>query len=213
MSEPTRSSQEPTREADFREKQLAAALAQQDAGRYSDLDRRPGRIPQQPLRPAAVLLLLERTPGYSVILTKRTDLVEHHKGEISLAGGMADPGDRDSTHTALREAHEELGVEPQHVDVIGQLGELITVTGFEVQPIVGIINAEYPMVPQETEVESILRVPMSVLRDPAAWFEDVREWQGKRYVLRSCRWQDEVIWGATSKILQRFLEVVPASIL
>ena len=96
---------------------------------------------------------------------------------------------------------------------MGQLGELITVTGFEVQPIVGIINADYPMVPQKTEVESVLRVPMSVLRDPDAWFEDVREWHGRRYVLRSCRWQDEIIWGATSKILQRFLEIVPISIL
>jgi 8-oxo-dGTP pyrophosphatase MutT (NUDIX family) len=195
------------------EQQLAAALSQQSAGRYVDLGRRADHTPQQPLRPAAVLLWLERTPGYSIILTKRTDLVEHHKGEISLAGGMTDPDDRDATHTALREAHEELGIEPQHVDVVGSLGELITVTSFAVQPIIGIIDAGYPLVPQETEVASVLHVPMSVLRDPNAWFEDVRQWRGERFVLRSCRWQGEVIWGATAKILQRFLEVVPAEVL
>ena len=165
------------------------------------------------LRPAAVLLLLERTPGYSIVLTKRTHLVEHHKGEISLAGGMTEPDDRDAEHTALREAHEELGVDPQDVDVLGKLGELITVTGFSVQPIVGVIDSQYPMVPQKTEVDRVLHMPLSVLRDPESWFEDVREWNGERHVLRSCRWDGELIWGATSRILQRFLELVPSQIL
>lgn len=195
------------------EQQLVAALARQNTGRYTDLGGRADHHPQQLLRPAAVLLLLERTPGYSVILTKRTDLVEHHKGEISFAGGMADPGDRDATHTALREAQEELGIASQDVDVVGSLGELVTVTSFSVRPVVGIIDADYPLVPQETEVASVLHVPMSVLRDADSWFEEVREWRGERFVLRSCRWQEEVIWGATAKILQRFLKVVPADVL
>jgi 8-oxo-dGTP pyrophosphatase MutT (NUDIX family) len=188
-------------------------LSQQGDGRYGDLDVRGVAGAGPDLRPAAVLLLLERTPGYQVVLTKRTDLVEHHKGEISLAGGMADPGDRDAEHTALREAHEELGIDPDDVSVLGQLGELVTVTGFAVRPIVGAIDAGYPMVPQETEVERILRVPLTVLRDPHAWFEDVRLWRGERHVLRSVRWQGEIIWGATSRILQRFLDVVPPEIL
>lgn len=195
------------------EERLAQTLSQQVDGRYGDLDPRGFVEDAGVLRPAAVLLLLERTPGYRVVLTKRTDLVEHHKGEISLAGGMADPGDRDAVHTALREAHEELGVEPSDVTVLGQLGELVTVTGFAVRPVVGAIDAGYPMVPQETEVESILHVPLPVLRDPQAWFEDVRRWRGERHVLRSVRWEGEIIWGATSRILQRFLDVVPPDIL
>lgn len=195
-----------------RENNLAQFLSNQDAGRYADVDR---RIPETrtDLRPAAVLLLLERTPGYSVVLTKRTHLVEHHKGEISLAGGMAESNDRNAEDTALREAHEELGVQPQHVDVLGKLGELVTVTNFIVQPVVGVIDADYPMVPQETEVDRVLRVPMAVLRDPQSWFDDVREWKGERHVLRSCHWDGELIWGATSRILQRFLELVPAHII
>jgi 8-oxo-dGTP pyrophosphatase MutT (NUDIX family) len=195
------------------EQRLVQTLSDQGGGRYGDLDSRGVPGDDRPLRPAAVLLLLERTPGYQVVLTKRTNLVEHHKGEISLAGGMADPGDRDAVHTALREAHEELAIAPNDVTILGQLGELVTVTGFAVRPVVGAIDAGYPMVPQETEVERILRVPLAVLRDPYAWFEDVRLWRGQRHVLRSVRWEGEIIWGATSRILQRFLDVVPAAIL
>jgi 8-oxo-dGTP pyrophosphatase MutT (NUDIX family) len=210
------------------EANLIAVLARLEAGRYADLNADPDadpdagpdavidrRVPDAgtTLKPAAVLLLLERTPGYSVVLTKRTHLVEHHKGEISLAGGMVEAADRDATDTALREAQEELGIDPQHVAVLGTLGELVTVTGFAVQPIVGVIDAGYPLVLQESEVARVVRVPLAVLRDPQAWFNDVREWKGQRHVLLSCRWDGELIWGATSRILQRFLEIVPPEVL
>ncbi|MFQ5600156.1 MAG: NUDIX hydrolase [Candidatus Krumholzibacteriia bacterium] len=163
--------------------------------------------------PAAVAVLLERVPGYNVILTLRTDQVAHHKGQISLAGGMRDAADPDLVTTALREAHEELGIEPRHLSVLGRLDDLVTVTGFRVTPIVAAMDAGHAFRPHPVEVERILRVPFDVLRDPSNWFDDVRTWRGRTYRLRSCRCGDDVIWGATSRILQHFLAVVPPDVL
>jgi 8-oxo-dGTP pyrophosphatase MutT (NUDIX family) len=177
------------------------------------MDPRRPRPRAGELVPAAVALLLERTPGYRVVLTKRTERVEHHKGEISLAGGIQDPGDVDLVATALREVQEEIAIDPEHVTVLGRLDDLVTVTGFVVTPIVAAIDSEEPMRPHESEVERILRVPLAILRDPDSWFEDIRTWRGETYRLRSCRYVDDVIWGATSRILQHFLNVIPPEVL
>lgn len=152
-------------------------------------------------------------PSYNIIFTERTHHVEHHKGEVSLAGGTRDPDDADLLATAVREAHEELGIEPAGVTVLGTLDELVTVTRFLVTPVVGVIDAGYPLRPHAREVERVLHVPMAVLRDPAAWFEEERAWRGKTYRVRSCRYREHVIWGATSRIVQRFLDVVPPDVL
>ncbi len=180
--------------------------------RLGDLD---ARVVDQSgaLRPAAVAVLLERIEGYGVILTKRSREVEHHKGEISLAGGMRDVADASLEATALRELHEEIGVPPAAVRVLGRLDDIATVTGFLVTPIVCAIDAGQPLRPHTGEVERVLHVPMQVLRDPAAWFDDIRTWRGDIYHLRSCRFGDDVIWGATSRILQHFLAVIPPDVL
>ena len=180
--------------------------------RLGDLDPRVVET-QALLRPAAVVVLLERTEGYGVILTKRSHEVEHHKGEISLAGGMRDAGDASLVATALRELDEEIGVPPAAVRVLGRLDDIATVTGFLVTPFVCAIDAGLPMRLQSGEVERVIQVPMRVLRDPAAWFDDIRTWRGDTYHLRSCRFGDDIIWGATSRILQHFLTVIPADVL
>ena len=92
--------------------------------------------------------------------------MEHHKGEISFPGGMADPGDESLLHTALREAHEEMGIVPDDVDVIGQLDDTPTITGFMISTYVGVVRANYPFVPSTIEVAEVLTVPLSHLRDP-----------------------------------------------
>ena len=209
------------------EARLRALLRERQPARIGDLDPR-GLEPAGELTPAAVLLLLERVgadnvpgsdvpgsdvPRYNVIFTERTHHVEHHKGEVSLAGGTRDPGDADLVATAVREAHEELGVEPAGVTILGTLDELVTVTRFLVTPVVGVIDAGYPLRPHAREVERVLHVPMTVLRNPAAWFEEERAWRGKTYRVRSCRYREHVIWGATSRIVQRFLDVVPPDVL
>jgi 8-oxo-dGTP pyrophosphatase MutT (NUDIX family) len=198
------------REAEAR---LAALLAGRPRGVLGDLDARRSLAPAGELVPAAVLVLLERGAAYRVVFTKRTFEVDHHKGEVSFAGGMRDPGDRDARDTALREAEEELGVLPADVTVLGELDPLVTVTGFQVTPVVGAVDADYVYRPSLAEVERVLRVPVAHLRDPAHWFDDVRSWRGETYRLRSCRFAGDVIWGATSRMLQSFLAVLPPDLL
>ncbi len=195
------------------EARVRDALARRSRDRLGDFDARVPDDVEQQLVPAAVLVLLERVPGYAVILTKRTTTVDHHKGEVSFAGGMSDPEDADARATALREAEEELGIDPRAVTVLGELDQLFTVTRFQVTPIVAAIDAGYPYRPSPAEVDRVLHVPLPHLRDPAAWFEEDRSWRGSSYRLRSLRWQDDVIWGATSRMLQNFLAAIPADIL
>jgi 8-oxo-dGTP pyrophosphatase MutT (NUDIX family) len=197
------------------ESRVREILAQRRRGRLGDLDPDPRR--SQPdadqLVGAAVAVLLERAPGYNVVLTQRTECVEHHKGEISLAGGAQDPDDGDVVATALRETYEEIGIEPQHVSVLGSLDELVTVTRFRVTPVVCAVDAGLEYRPHAPEVERILRIPVHVLRSPGSWFEDVRTWRGKTYRLRSCRYGTDIVWGATSRILQNLLDTIPADVL
>jgi 8-oxo-dGTP pyrophosphatase MutT (NUDIX family) len=188
---------------------LAAALARRVPRRRADFEPPPPAVADRSLVPAAVLVLLERGGEWRMVFTKRTTHVDKHKGEVSFAGGMRDPEDADTRHTALREAHEELGLEPARVTVLGELDDLVTVTGFQVTPVVAITGPDPLYQPNPAEVERVLRVPLAHLRDPRQWFDDVRTWRGETRVLRSCRFGDDIIWGATSRILQGFLELVP----
>jgi 8-oxo-dGTP pyrophosphatase MutT (NUDIX family) len=195
------------------EAELASILAGREIRRGGDLDPRGRGSDVRPLVAASVLVLLERGPDWHMVLTKRTTSVDLHKGEVSFAGGMRDPGDADVRATALREAHEEIGLDPLHVTVLGEIDELVTVTGFVVTPVVAIVDPDHVYRPNPGEVERVLRVPLEHLRDANSWFEDVRTWGDRTYVLRSCRFGDDIIWGATSRMLQNFLEIVPPHLL
>lgn len=195
------------------EARLAGLLAASPAGRHGDLDPRVVGLPESALRQAAVLVLLERGPGWRVVLTKRTTSVDHHKGEVSFAGGMRDADDPDPRATALREAHEELGLLPGAVTVLGQLPDYVTITRFLVTPVVAAIDPGHDFTPNPGEVDRVLRVPLDHLRDEAQWFDDVREFRGERFVLRSCVYKGDLIWGATSRMLQSFLRLLPPDLL
>jgi len=202
-----------TRSSHDVEAELAALLALRSRAVLGDLDPRLEAPPGPDLVPASVLVLLERGPGYRMVFTRRTTTVDHHKGEVSFAGGMRDPEDADARATALREAWEELGLDPAGVTVLGELDELVTVTSFLVTPVVGVVDPDLVFQPNRDEVEHVLRVPMTHLRDRAQWFEDDRTWRGKVHRLRSCRVGEDIIWGATSRMLQNFLAVVPPGLL
>ena len=169
----------------------------------------PGRSDRRGAKPAAVLLLLyERDDGVHCLFQQRSQRVEHHKGQISFPGGARDAGDASAAATALRETHEEVGVAPADVDLLGELDEIWTVSDFRVRPFVGWLRDwPYPFRYAPREVEALLEVPVAHLADPASFADDVREIDGRRVALPSYRWGEHLIWGATARILTNFLDV------
>ena len=161
------------------------------------------------LVPAAVLLLLYPKEGdYCVLLNKRTQLVEHHKGEISFPGGRKDDEDATLVDTALRETHEEMGIAPGDVDVLGQVDDMPTNTNYLMSTFVGTIPYPYDFAPSKIEVAEILEAPISVLTDPR-WFKfEVRLIQGQPLESPEFNYQGHRIWGATGRVLHNFLRVL-----
>ena len=159
------------------------------------------------MTPAAVLLVLHPADGeLRVVLQKRSQMVEHHKGEISFPGGMADAEDESPLATALREAQEEMGIRPEDVDLIGRLDDSPTITGFMISAYVGAIPADYQFAPSEIEVESVLQPPLSHLRNPSSRRSEARmRADGTVDETPAFVCGDEIIFGATARILDQFL--------
>ncbi len=151
--------------------------------------------------PAAVLVPLVSGPAPGVLLTKRTAHLRKHAGQVSFPGGRIDPDDASSEAAALREAWEEIGLAADAVDVIGQLPDYVTGTGFLVTPVVGVIEPGHPLRLSPDEVEAVFILPMSVLLDPEA--------PQRRRVRLGGDWREfwvwphpeHYIWGATAAIL------------
>jgi 8-oxo-dGTP pyrophosphatase MutT (NUDIX family) len=163
----------------------------------------------QPLRPAAVLIpLYVREKALWTLFTKRTDMVEHHKGQISFPGGGKDPADVNLWETAIRETEEEIGVPRGSVRILGALPKLQTVTDFEVSPFVGAIPYPVAFAPHAGEVESIIEVPMSYLLDPMVVEERAVKWKGRDLMTLVYHYRGHAIWGATARILTDLLAVM-----
>jgi 8-oxo-dGTP pyrophosphatase MutT (NUDIX family) len=170
----------------------------------------PQRIERDGLPRAAVLIpLYDRDETLHVLLQVRTELVEHHKGQISFPGGMEDPGDVDLEHTALRETEEEIGLAREDVEVLGRLDDIVTITNFIVTPYVGRITRRgpYPFAPSGYEVAELLEVPLPHLRRPNALNVEPVAWRDRLVPPPSYSFGEHVIWGATGRLLQRFLEM------
>lgn len=173
----------------------------------------PALVEAPALPRAAVLLPLYESGGeLHVLFTVRSELVEHHKGQISFPGGAADASDRDLRHTAVRETWEEIGVAMDHVRILGQLDEMITISNFLVRPFVGQITqpGPYPFAHSEIEVAEILEVPLAHLRDEANVFSEMRMYQGREALAYSYVFEGHIIWGATARILKQFLDLLEA---
>ena len=171
----------------------------------------PARIDDPGLARAAVLLPLYDNGGdVHVLFTVRSELVEHHKGQISFPGGGYDASDGDLRVTALRETWEEIGVARDHVEIFGELDEMVTVSDFLVRPFVGLITqpGPYPFAHSEVEVAEILEVPLRHLRDVANVVAEERVYQGRAMMTYSYRFGRHLIWGATARILHQFLELI-----
>jgi 8-oxo-dGTP pyrophosphatase MutT (NUDIX family) len=163
-------------------------------------------------RKASVLLLLyPRGDVDYVVFTRRTETVEHHKGQISLPGGSQDPTDVDAVHTALREAHEELGLDPGAVEVLATLRDVyVPVSGFVITPVVARLKAEalaedIVFRPNEDEVAELIEVPLDALRDEAIHRTELRTVNGVTHHIHYYTYGPYEIWGATGRIIYEFL--------
>ena len=182
-----------------------------DALRARLASRAPQTQAEWDARPAAVLVPLYLEQGeWHVLLTQRTDLVEHHKGQVSFPGGRVDDDDDDRVQTALREAEEEIGLKPEHVAVLGQLDELLTVTQYRITPIVGVIPWPYPFVLSTVELSEVFGAPLRWLADPANLETQYRDpiAPGRPVPVYYFRHEGHTIWGATARMLLNLLEVV-----
>ncbi len=161
-------------------------------------------------RRAAVLLTLVPAPAEPhVLMTVRSQEVEHHKGEISFPGGVIDPGDAGPQAAALREAQEEVGIAPSDVDVLGPLDDVVTRSGFHVIPFVGVLQrAPYPYRPSPKEVAEVLEVPLSHLLDVGNTRHYTVERQGEMVIMSEYTWGAHRVTGATALMLRGFLELV-----
>jgi 8-oxo-dGTP pyrophosphatase MutT (NUDIX family) len=171
----------------------------------SDFDLDPAHALTAPvaLTPAAVLVgLVERPRGLSVILTRRADTLRRHTGHIALPGGRCEHGETPWA-AALREAHEEIGLDPALVSLAGLSTPYRTGTGFHVTPVVGFVGEGYAPKPNPDEVADIFETPFGFLMDPANHEErELETPQGVRRRFYAMTWEDRVIWGATAGMLR-----------
>jgi 8-oxo-dGTP pyrophosphatase MutT (NUDIX family) len=152
--------------------------------------------------PAAVLVpIIARPEGFSVLFTRRTEQLKSHSGQISFPGGRAEPGDPSPRHTALREAQEEIGLAPARVEVLGQLAEYNTRTGFRVTPVIGLIQPPLELAPDAREVDEVFEVPLAFLLDPANHRRESRQIGARMASYYVIEHQGRTIWGATAGML------------
>jgi 8-oxo-dGTP pyrophosphatase MutT (NUDIX family) len=159
---------------------------------------------------AAVLVpLLYKKGEWHILVTQRTQHVEHHKGQISFPGGACDPEDADLQATALRETFEEIGVPPGSVKILGALDDFVTITDFVVTPFVGVIPYPFPYQLNGQEVDVVVEVPLSHLQDRAHLRVEQLEYQGHLHQVLFWDYGPYTIWGATARILKGLLDLLP----
>jgi 8-oxo-dGTP pyrophosphatase MutT (NUDIX family) len=160
------------------------------------------------LKCAAVLIpLLRQDDEWHLLFTRRTNKVESHKGQVSFPGGACDAGETTPEETALREANEEIGIDPQKVRVLGRITNMITITSFRVAPVVGVI--EWPAVLHlgKDEVERVFTIPLNWLAEKTNRWEFTMPGR-KRSLIVFHPYDGELLWGATARMTVDFLRVL-----
>ncbi len=157
------------------------------------------------LRPASVLIpVIARSPGLTVLFTKRTDHLLAHAGQISFPGGGVEAIDSSAIATALRETEEEIGLHSRHVEILGSLREYLTNTGYRITPVVGLVRPPFELRPDKFEVADIFEVPLAFLLDPVNHRRDSMMRDGRLREFDAFPYGDHYIWGATAGMIMRF---------
>ena len=164
--------------------------------------------PAKALTPAAVLVPIVRRNELSLLMTRRTEHLNDHAGQISFPGGRIDAGDSDAEDAALRETEEEVGLPRAHVELIGRLDTYVTRTGFEVTPVVGLVTPPFPVEPDDFEVEEVFEVPLSFVLAPDSRQVESRMFMGRERYFYAFPYGDYYIWGATAGMLVNLTEVL-----
>jgi len=175
-------------------------------------------------RPAAVLIPLFQSRidkdadlTWNVLLTRRTNSVAEHQGQVAFPGGRSDPSDTTPEMTALREAHEEIGLEPKQVRIMGRMDSLWTISNYLVSPIVGVIPWPFPVHLEETEVSTVFTIPLDWLADPAnheVRYRTIPNPIGRilhrdlHPVIYFKSYNDEILWGVSAEITLRLIEIL-----
>jgi 8-oxo-dGTP pyrophosphatase MutT (NUDIX family) len=154
-----------------------------------------------------VIPLFEKDDDFFFLLTKRSDEVRFHKGEVSFPGGMYEEADGNIMNTALRECNEEIGVKRDDVEIIGRLDDVYTLTGFVITPYVGIIPHPYEFRTSPKEVAYIITLPYTFLKGASPKLEVARH-DGKTQKVQSLHYNGDRIWGATCRMLLQFQRII-----
>ena len=170
--------------------------------------RQRARIDDDGLKPSAVLLpLCWKDDMPHIVLTRRSMAVEYHKGEISFPGGRAEDSDDGPTGTALREAWEEIGLSPDDVEVVGLLDDHLTIFGFHITPVIGLMPYPYDL-RLNAESDSLIYIPASRFLSETAWMFNTAELNGHRVSIYYLECDEGVVWGATARILKHFADLL-----
>ena len=166
-----------------------------------DWDFAEGRSPAANLTPAAVLIPVILHPEPTVLLTRRTETMRRHAGQVAFPGGRIDAEDASAVAAALREAQEEVGLDPALVDILGATDIYETGTGYSITPVIGLIPPGVALAAAEAEVAALFEVPLAHLLDAANHQIRQAEWQGRLRSFYEIPWDGQRIWGATAGMI------------
>lgn len=171
------------------------------------LDRPPDDV-DAPLRCAAVLIPLTfYADEWHLLFTRRTNKLKRHSGQVSFPGGQCDPEDETHEKTALREAEEEIGLWRQDVELLGRVNEVVTVTHYEITPVVGVFEFPYSFTVSTIEVGRVFTMPLSWLATPQNFWK-FQHPRAKHPTIAYHPYDGELLWGATARIVHNFLKTI-----